>query len=102
MSRSERFLRYGGDEEGREHTNFDEAGFEARIRTFLNNPKVDEYCLVDAYYYDFSTLPDEIGRKYHQDMYLLYAIDVDGNMVSKWVERYEFDCPKLTQEAKGD
>ena len=64
-----------------------------RIRLLLNDPKVDKYCMVDAYYYDFSVIPEAIQKISYlcRDAYLIYGINIDGEMVSKWVDRWDLD-----------
>jgi len=64
-----------------------------RIMLFLNDPKIDKYCMVDAYYYDFSVIPREVQQRLQlwRDTYLIYGINVDGEIVSKWVDRWDLD-----------
>ena len=64
-----------------------------RIRALLNHPKIDSYCMVDAYYYDFSEIPDELHEeiKLWSDCYLIYGITIDAQIVSKWVSQWELD-----------
>jgi hypothetical protein len=67
-----------------------------RIFDLLNHPKLDKYSLVDAYYYDFSSiqnLPNEILDSVHwRDAYLLFGITDDLKVVTKLVERDDLDC----------
>lgn len=88
MYKSERLERYNEDPE-------EEADkvFAKRILDLLNHPDVDKYCMVDAYYYDYSTIPDEIlnSLNLYRDAYLIYGITNKGEIVSKWVERYDLD-----------
>ncbi len=65
-----------------------------RIRLFLNHSKIDKYCLVDAYYYDFSGLPEHLKGKFYRDMYFLYGITNDAEVITKWVERWDLDSDK--------
>lgn len=64
-----------------------------RIKALLNHPDILEYSLVDAYYYDYATIPFEILDKegFYRDMYLIYGITEKGELVSKWVGRYDLD-----------
>lgn len=82
-----------------------------RIVALLNHPKIDSDCMVDAYYYDFSVIPDEIRQKnnFYRDMYMLFGITTEGEVVTKWVERYDLDCDYpivngtvIKPEKKGD
>lgn len=70
----------------------DEA-FANRIAALLNHPKIDQYCMVDAYYYDFAVIPKGVQKDLDlwRDCYLIYGITIEGEMVSKWVERYDLD-----------
>jgi hypothetical protein len=93
MSESERLQRYQQyeyDKSAHDKANEDEV-FASKIRALLNDPKLDKYCMVDAYYYDFSVLPKNIQGKFYRDMYLIYGITTDGEMITKWVERYDLD-----------
>jgi hypothetical protein len=67
--------------------------FADRIAALLNHEKIDRYCMVDAYYYDFSTIPRDIQEKLNLwgDCYLTYGITPEGEMVSRWVLRYDLD-----------
>jgi hypothetical protein len=49
--------------------------------------------MVDAYYYDFSEIPREVQEKLQlwRDVYLIYGITTEGEIVSKWVQRYDLD-----------
>lgn len=64
-----------------------------RIAKLLNDPKIDKYCMVDAYYYDFSVIPHAIREKlqFWRDAYLIFGITNEGEMISKWVDRYDLD-----------
>ena len=64
-----------------------------RIMLLLNDPKVDKYCMVDAYYYDFSVIPREVQQRLQiwRDCYFIYGVNVDGEIVSKWVDRWDLD-----------
>lgn len=64
-----------------------------RIRALLNNPKIDSYCMVDAYYYDFCEMPDELHEKLNLwcDCYLIYGITIEAQIISKWVSRWDLD-----------
>ncbi len=73
-----------------------------RIRELLNHPKIDNYCVVDACYYDAGEIPDEVCHKYglYTDQYLIYGISFDGEFISKWVGRWDLnsDDPILNGE----
>jgi hypothetical protein len=64
-----------------------------RIRKLLNHVGIDQYCLVDAFYYDFSAIPHAIQEKLNlcRDAYLLYGITTNGEIVSVWVDRWDLD-----------
>lgn len=68
--------------------------FASRIRALLNHPAIHEYSMVDAYYYDFSVLPEWAKDKFYRDMYLLYGITHEGEFVTKWIERWDLDSDK--------
>jgi len=65
----------------------------SRILALLNHPKINKYCMVDAYYYDFSVIPHAIQEKLQlwRDAYLIFGITTDGEIVSKWVDRWDLD-----------
>lgn len=97
MQESERLERwkhnYGYEECGIFSTAKDEE-ISNRIIALLNHPKIDKYCMVDAYYYDFSVIPEAIQKTYYlcRDAYLIFGITNDGEIVSKWVDRWDLDC----------
>lgn len=64
-----------------------------RIASLLNNEKIDEFCMVDAYYYDCSVVPHEVQEKMDlwRDCYLIFGITNEGQVVSKWVDRWDLD-----------
>ena len=62
-----------------------------RIRQFLNHDDITEDSLVDAYYYNFSYLPDDLKLVFCRDMYLIYGITETGEIISKWIGRYDLD-----------
>jgi hypothetical protein len=92
MSESERLQRYRRECE-LEWVDENDEILANRILLLLNDPKIDKYCMVDAYYYDFSVIPDKIQEKFnfYRDVYLIYGISEDGEIISKWVERYDLD-----------
>ena len=49
--------------------------------------------MVDAYYYDFSVIPNAIQDKLQlwRDAYFIYGITTEGEMISKWVDRWDLD-----------
>src|ERR1700722_247315 len=67
--------------------------FSDRIAKLLNNHKIDKFCLVDAYYYDFSVIPTSIQKELNlwSDCYLIFGITIDGEIISKWVDRWDLD-----------
>lgn len=81
---SERFERHlsGGSEE------LDNLLCE-KILALLDNPQMDNTCFVDAFYYDYCELPQDLQHKYCRDMYLIFGITLQGEIISKWVERNE-------------
>ncbi len=68
--------------------------FSDRIGALLNNQKIDKYCMVDAYYYDYSVIPDEIRKDVDlcRDCYFIFGITIQGVIVSRWVNRWDLDC----------
>lgn len=62
-----------------------------KIHSLLNDENIDKFCMVDAHYYDFCEIPQEIVDKYnfYRDMYLIFGITKNGEMISKWVERWD-------------
>lgn len=73
-----------------------------RIAALLNHPQIDEYCMVDAYYYDFSVIPRDIQKKndFCRDCYLIFGITTEGEMVSKWVDRWDLDSNDPVMDGK--
>lgn len=61
-----------------------DAKFAARLRLLLDHPDIDEYCMVDAYYYDFSELPDHIADQCYRDMYMIYGTTTNAQMIRIW------------------
>lgn len=66
--------------------------FLKRIFDLLNDPRLHPYSIVDAKYYDYSVLPENVRDQFYRDMYLLYGITEQGEFITKWVERYDLDC----------
>lgn len=96
MIESERLERWKDNyewEEGTIYASTQDEEIRIRIAALLNNPKVDEYCLVDAYYYDFSVIPNAVNEKLQlwRDAYMIYGITTDGEMITKWVDRWDLD-----------
>jgi hypothetical protein len=109
MTESERVQRIKADRELESYeANERDDRFGKRIAALLNHPKIDKYCMVDAYYYDFSVIPRGIQEKMNlwRDHYLIYGITTGGEIVSKWVDRWDLDCDdpvvngKVIQEEK--
>lgn len=67
--------------------------FANRILSLLNHHDIDKYCMVDAYYYDFCVIPDSVQARLNlwSDCYLIFGITKNGEMVSKWVDRWDLD-----------
>jgi len=95
MHESERtlFLKESRHLESHEVNEIDET-FAARILALLNHPDVNKDCMVDAYYYDFSVVPRKIQESLNiwRDCYLIFGITHQGEIVSKWIDRWELDC----------
>lgn len=64
-----------------------------RISALLNHSQINENCMVDAYYYDFSVIPRGIQEKNNlwRDCYLIFGITIEGELVSKWIYRRDLD-----------
>ena len=66
-----------------------------RIFDLLNHPKLNRYSLVDAYYYDFSSIQNLdkniLDSVNWRDAYLLFGITDDLEIVTKLVERDDLD-----------
>ncbi len=67
--------------------------FADRIAALLNHPQIDKYCMVDAYYYDFSAIPRDVQERFQiwRDCYLIFGITTVGEMITKWVDRWDLD-----------
>jgi hypothetical protein len=67
--------------------------FAARILALLNHPQIDEHCMVDAYYYDFSVIPHYIRESLNprRDCYMIFGITKEGEIISRWVDRWDLD-----------
>lgn len=94
MDESERILRLKDNR----YVEFEDADrrdeeFAERIASILNHPQIDKYCMVDAYYYDFSVIPRDIQEKLQlwRDAYLIFGITKEAEIISKWVDRYDLD-----------
>lgn len=94
MIESERLLRFKENrfQEGIDLDNADEE-FCKRIVQFLNDPRINHTCMVDAYYYDFSVIPRKIQQELQlwRDHYFIYGITDEGEFVTKWVDRWDLD-----------
>jgi len=64
-----------------------------RIIALLNHSRIDKNCFVDAYYYDFSVIPRGIQEKLQlwRDAYMIFGITTEGEMITKWVDRWDLD-----------
>ena len=105
MDESERLQRwkdnYGWEECGLDSATKDDE-IANRIAALLNHPQIDKYCMVDAYYYDFSVIPRGIQEKLQlwRDAYLIYGITTEGEMISKWVDRWDLDSVDPIRDGK--
>jgi hypothetical protein len=96
MSESERLQRFkercGYSENTEDANEWDEKTAD-RIRLLLNDPKIIKYCMVDADYYDFSVIPRGVQERLQlwRDAYLIYGVNLDGEIISKWVDRWDLD-----------
>lgn len=94
MDNSERFERYKYSVQHDEWTKLsNDEKLSRKILELLNHPDLNERCMVDAYYYDFSVIPSEIIDKFdiRHDAYLIYGITTKGELISKWVDRWDLD-----------
>jgi len=101
MDESERLQRYITNSKSQAAED-DDVIFANRIAALLNNPKIDKYCMVDAYYYDFSVIPRAIKEVLDlgRDAYLIFGITIDGHIVSKWVDRWDLDSDDPVVDGK--
>ena len=92
MNDSERLERYRREYEKDVADKIDDE-LSQRIMELLNDPRIDKYCMVDAYYYDFSVIPREIQQRLQlwRDAYLIFGITTEGKIISKWVDRWDLD-----------
>ena len=92
MNESERLQRYRQEKDS-VWADENDSNLADRIAKLLNHPQIDKYCMVDASYYDFSVIPYDIQQKnqFWRDMYFLFGITTEGEMITKWVERYDLD-----------
>lgn len=76
--------------------------FASRILALLNHPQIDKHCMVDAYYYDFSVIPrdKQIELNLCRDCYMIYGITTEGDMITKWVERWDLDSEDPVVDGK--
>jgi hypothetical protein len=92
MNESERLQRYRR-ECTLECADDNDLKFSDRIAALLNHPQIDKYCMIDAYYYDFSVIPRGIQERLNlwRDTYFIFGITIEGEIVSKWVDRWALD-----------
>ena len=87
-----------------EHLEADEVDqeFATRIVQLLNSEKIDKGCMVDAFYYDLSMIPDKIKERFNlcSDSYLIFGITSDGEIISKWVDRWDLDSEDSIVDGK--
>ena len=97
MDESERLQRY---RDGRENER--DLELADRIAKLLNHPGINEDCMVDAYYYDFSVIPEKIqvDLQLWRDAYLIFGITNQGEIVSKWVDRWDLDSDNEIVDGK--
>lgn len=76
------------------HASVEDEKFAARILQMLDDNRVTKCSLVDAFYYDYCELPPPFDMQFHGDMYLIYGTAESGEMISKWVTRYDLDVAK--------
>lgn len=88
MSESERLERYCRNYSGDESS--EDEKFRLKLVSLLGLEKDD---FADAYYYDFSVIPYNIREEYGfcRDMYFVFGINKNGQLISKWIERYDVD-----------
>lgn len=98
MSESERLQRFKDNkssylcrEEDPNYAENEDRILAKRIRAFLNHPGIEEYSMVDAYYYDFSVIPRLLQGRFCGDIYFLYGITEQGEIITKWVKRGDLD-----------
>lgn len=96
MDESERLGRFYenvGYSENKEYAIKFDSNYSERIFKLLNDPRLDKYSMVDAYYYDYSVIPYVILDKYnfYSDQYLIFGITNEAEIISKWVDRYDLD-----------
>jgi hypothetical protein len=94
MNKSERIQRIQDNRylECEEIDQIDET-FANRIVALLNHSQINKHCMVDAYYYDFSVIPRDIKERLNlwRDCYLIFGITTEGEIVSKWADRWDLD-----------
>ena len=103
MDESERLQRYRREFKLEfEWADKNDSDLAERIAGLLNHPQIDKYCMVDAYYYDFSVIPTAIQEKLQlwRDAYLIFGITTEGEIVSKWVDRWDLDSRDPIIEGK--
>lgn len=94
MTDSERMQRIKRDTYFEENDSLDnDKELAERILLLLNDDRIDKFCMVDAYYYDYSTIPDEVLEEHqiYRDAYLIFGISHKAEFISKWVDRWELD-----------
>lgn len=101
MDESERLQRYRRQFD-KEWADEDDIKLSDRISVLLNHPQIDKYCMVDAYYYDFSVIPRDIQEKLQlwRDAYLIFGITTEGEIISKWVDRWDLDSIDPIRDGK--
>ncbi len=94
--RMQRFKRYVSDGDIQSYLNAfeDDEKLTKRIIDLLDRSDISNMNMVDAYYYDYSVLPGEMWKTCHGDMYMIFGITDSGEMITKWVDRWDLDLSK--------
>ena len=94
--RMQRFKRAVSDGDSQSYLNAieDDEKLSDKIIALLNRSDISSMNMVDAYYYDYSVLPGEMWKTHHGDMYLIFGITDSGEMITKWVDRWDLDSSK--------
>ena len=81
----ERIERYDPDYPGKDER------FAFKIWSLLGSRKDMFKNDVDAFYFDYSALPEHMKDKVSHDQYLLYGVNTKGDVITQWINRWEFD-----------
>jgi len=93
MEETERMQRLRDNSNTHTDETYTDEIFAGRILALLNHCGIDNHCMVDAYYYDFSAIPEHVQARLNlwQDCYLIFGITNKGDIISKWVDRWDLD-----------